>query len=68
MPKIGKKYWFQEPNNVSMTIKPYCVFPSKLGSKLSTEHAQNNVLVDLILKYPIVFISLIRNNDFKLLK
>ena len=62
--KDWKKYWFQEPNNVSMTIKPYCVFPNKLGSKLSTEHAQNNVLADLMLKCPILFISLIKNTDF----
>ena len=59
--KDWKKYWFYEPNNVSMTIKPYCVFPNKLGSKLSAEHAQNNVLADLMLKYPILFISLTRN-------
>ena len=63
-----KKYWFQEPNNVSMTMELYCVFPNKMGSKLSTEHAQNNVLAGLTLKYPILFISLIKNNDFKFLK
>ena len=49
---------------MSMTIKPYCVFPNKLGSKLSTEHAQNNVLANLMLKYPILFISLNKNSDF----
>ena len=51
-----------------MTIKAYRVFPDKLGIKLSTEHAQNNVLVDLMLKSPVTFISLNRNNNFKFLK
>ena len=54
--------------NVSMTIKPYCAFPNKQGFKLGTEHAQNNVLADLMLKYPISFISSIKNNHFKFLK
>ena len=65
--KDWEKYWFQEPNNVSMTIKPYRVLPNKLGTKFSIEHAQDNVLVDLMLKYPILFISLNRNNDFTLI-
>ena len=49
--KEWKKYWFQEPNNVSMTIKPFCVFPNKLGSKLSTEHAQINVFANVEISY-----------------
>ena len=35
---------------------------------LSTEHAQNNVLEDLMLKYPTLFIFLNKSNDFKFLK
>ena len=63
--KLWKKFWFQEPNNVSRTIKPFCVFSNQLGSKLSSGHAQTNVLADLMLKY---LICLLKNNDFNFLK